>query len=101
MCGQWANQNSKLGTTCCSYLGCFLQPERRRSAGPARCRPPCSPGMLITPSPVLPALLPGRGERRGAAGDKASRERIRTPRRSGLAASSCPRKQMQHPEPHC
>lgn len=25
MCMQWAKQNSKLGTTCCSYLGCFLQ----------------------------------------------------------------------------
>lgn len=25
MCVQWAEQISKLGTTCCSYLGCFLQ----------------------------------------------------------------------------
>lgn len=25
MSGQWANQNLKLRTTCCSYLGSFLQ----------------------------------------------------------------------------
>jgi len=25
MCVQWAEQISKLGTTCCSHLGCFLQ----------------------------------------------------------------------------
>lgn len=25
MCVQWAEQNSKLGTICCSYLDCFLQ----------------------------------------------------------------------------
>lgn len=25
MCGQWAEQILKLETTCCSYLGCFLQ----------------------------------------------------------------------------
>lgn len=25
MCVQWAKENSNLGTTCCSYLGCFLQ----------------------------------------------------------------------------
>lgn len=70
--------------------------ERRCSAGPARRCPHSSPGMLITPSggggsprpsPVLPALLPGRGERSGSAADKASWEWARTQRRSGLVAS--------------
>lgn len=50
--------------------------------------PHCSPGMLITPrggggpprlGPVLPALLPGREERSGAAEDKACREWIKDP----------------------